>query len=364
MKFIFIVQGEGRGHLTQAISMSQILRQHGHEVSHVLLGKTEGRVIPSYFVEKIGTDVTLFDSPALVLDGGNRRIKIGATLWRNILHASRYFKNLRLINQIVEKHKPDAVINFYELMAGLYFARYRPNTVHICVAHQYLIQHPVFRFPEGHVVDKWLLLINNKMTKLRVNRILALSFQPEADLPKKKIFVAPPLLRSQIMEMQPTVGDYILGYMVYPGYAENVKAWHAKNSDIKAMFFWNRTDVPDELVINENLKFCRLNDEKFLHLMAGCKAYMSSAGFESVCEAGYFGKPTMVVPTEGHYEQYCNGEDSVRTGIAARSYDYDLGALLKHIDEVKARENVFKPWIESAPARFIELIESAVANKK
>ena len=363
MKFIFIVQGEGRGHLTQSISMSQILRQHGHEVCHVLVGKTAGRVIPSYFVDKIGSDVTLFDSPALILDEGNRRIKIGATLRNNMLHAKTYIRSLRRINKVVEKHKPDAIINFYELMAGLYFARYKPQTVHLCVAHQYLIQHPAFRFPKGNRFDRWMLLINNHLTKLRANRILALSFQTEVDLPKKKIFVAPPLLRSEILGMTPTNGDYILGYMVYPGYAENVKAWHAKNPEIKATFFWNKTDVPDELQVNPNLKFCRLNDEKFLKLMAGCKAYMSSAGFESVCEAGYFGKPTMVVPTEGHYEQYCNGEDSIRTGIAARCYDYDLGALINHIEEVSSRTNTFKPWIESAPARFIELIEGAISSK-
>jgi len=363
MKFIFVVQGEGRGHLTQAISMSQILQQHGHEVCHVLVGKTAGRVIPSYFSEKIGADVTLFDSPALVLDGGNRKIQIGATMRINILHAKTYFRSLRRIHKVVEKYKPDAVINFYELMAGLYFARFKPNTVHICVAHQYLIHHPVFRFPKASILDKWMLLINNRMTMFRVNRILALSFQTEVDIPTKKIYVAPPLLRSEIMQMQPTDGDYVLGYMVYPGYAENVKAWHAKNPEIKAVFFWNRTDVPEELHINANLKFCKLNDEKFLKLMAGCKGYLSSAGFESVCEAGYFGKPTMVVPTEGHFEQNCNGEDSVRTGIAARSYDYDLSALINHIQKVANRQNTFKPWIESAPARFITLIEEAVKLK-
>lgn len=39
MKYLFIVQGEGRGHLTQAISLSQMLRRHGHEVVEVLVGK-------------------------------------------------------------------------------------------------------------------------------------------------------------------------------------------------------------------------------------------------------------------------------------------------------------------------------------
>ena len=38
MRYVFIVQGEGRGHLTQAISMERLLRESGHEVAAVLVG--------------------------------------------------------------------------------------------------------------------------------------------------------------------------------------------------------------------------------------------------------------------------------------------------------------------------------------
>ena len=36
MKFLFIVQGEGRGHLTQAITLENILLRNGHEVDVLL----------------------------------------------------------------------------------------------------------------------------------------------------------------------------------------------------------------------------------------------------------------------------------------------------------------------------------------
>jgi UDP:flavonoid glycosyltransferase YjiC (YdhE family) len=53
MKILFLVQGEGRGHLTQAISMGQILTREGHEISGVLVGNSVGRTIPSFFKEQI-----------------------------------------------------------------------------------------------------------------------------------------------------------------------------------------------------------------------------------------------------------------------------------------------------------------------
>ena len=41
MKFLFIVQGEGRGHLTQAITLEEILLRNDHEVVEVLVGKEQ-----------------------------------------------------------------------------------------------------------------------------------------------------------------------------------------------------------------------------------------------------------------------------------------------------------------------------------
>ena len=32
MKYLFIVQGEGRGHLTQAMTLERMLERHGHQV--------------------------------------------------------------------------------------------------------------------------------------------------------------------------------------------------------------------------------------------------------------------------------------------------------------------------------------------
>lgn len=53
--------------------------------------------------------------------------------------------------------------------------------------------------------------------------------------------------------------------------------------------------------------------------MAGCKAYASTAGFESVCEAMYLGKPILMVPA--HIEQDCNAYDAEKSGAGIISSD-------------------------------------------
>lgn len=62
MKVLFIVQGEGRGHLTQAITLEEILRRNGHEVVEVLVGKSNTRRLPGFFNRSIGTCETLSQS--------------------------------------------------------------------------------------------------------------------------------------------------------------------------------------------------------------------------------------------------------------------------------------------------------------
>lgn len=60
MKFLFIVQGEGRGHLTQAITLEEILRRNGHEVVEVLVGKSSSRRLPGFFNRNIHAPVKRF----------------------------------------------------------------------------------------------------------------------------------------------------------------------------------------------------------------------------------------------------------------------------------------------------------------
>ena len=53
MKVLFVVQGEGRGHLTQAIAMEDLLRRNGHKVVEVLVGKSNSRSLPGFFNRNI-----------------------------------------------------------------------------------------------------------------------------------------------------------------------------------------------------------------------------------------------------------------------------------------------------------------------
>ena len=66
MKVLFVIQGEGRGHLTQALTLEKILRDNGHEVVGMLIGKSKSRTLPAFFTARTKAPVTTFSSPNFV----------------------------------------------------------------------------------------------------------------------------------------------------------------------------------------------------------------------------------------------------------------------------------------------------------
>ena len=49
MKMMFSVLGEGRGHMTQAMAVKEMVENAGHEVAVVTLGVSSKREIPAFF---------------------------------------------------------------------------------------------------------------------------------------------------------------------------------------------------------------------------------------------------------------------------------------------------------------------------
>ena len=63
LRCLFIIQGEGRGHMTQALALQTMLERAGHSVCGVLVGRSAHRAIPAFFLDAIAAPVTSFDSP-------------------------------------------------------------------------------------------------------------------------------------------------------------------------------------------------------------------------------------------------------------------------------------------------------------
>ncbi len=357
VRFLFTVQGEGRGHYTQALSLAAILRKQGHEVVAVLVGKSDNREIPPFFAEKIGAPVTAFSSPNFTSFYKQKRPNILMSVATNFSRPFIFRKSLQLIRHAIEEHRPDKVINFYEMITGMAYGIYRfdkkMGVEMICVAHQYILLNPNYKTSPEQDVKYYFLRMLSRITSNRASRILALSFRDMPGAPAKRIVTVPPLLRPELFHIRPAEGDYIHGYMLNAGYYDEIVRWHERHPGVPLRFFWDKSDAPEELPVDDRFTLFRLHDEKFLTSMAGCMAYATTSGFESLCEALYFRKPTLMIPV--HVEQEFNAYDAALSGVGIAGKRFDLDRLIDFIPGYAPDEG-FRDWVLQAETRFVKEI--------
>jgi len=355
VKFLFVVQGEGRGHLTQAISLAGILRRNGHEITEVLVGRSNSREVPKFFYEKIGAPVREYEAPSFIFKKDKKHIDPVKTFLHNLnpQKLKIYGESIEMIHKRVMYRKPDVVVNFYELLPGFMQLRYRLDIPFINIGHQYLLLHPDYVHGKGDAQHMTLLRFHALLSSIFASKLLALSFYPMRNRPHDRMTVVPPLLRREILDATSVEGDFILGYMLNQGYENEVRAWHRKNPEVKLHFFWDKKDAPETMGVDDTFTLHRINDERFVDYMRRCRGYITTAGFESVCEALYLNKPVMLIPA--HIEQEVNAADavSIHGGITGNSFD--LSKLLEYMDERRTFDAAtFREWVVSAEQVFLE----------
>jgi uncharacterized protein (TIGR00661 family) len=124
--------------------------------------------------------------------------------------------------------------------------------------------------------------------------------------------------------------------------------------------FVDRKGIAEVEEYRKNLFVHPIDGKKFLEMMAGAKGLVTTAGFESVCEAMYMRKPVLMVPVEDHYEQFCNSQDAVRAGAGVFSRKFEISKLLTYIASGKQGNENFKEWVDSAPELILRQVYGAL----
>ena len=287
---MFIVQGEGRGHLTQALTLEKHLTGQGHEVVEVLVGQSSQRELPEFFGRRLKAPLLRFESPNFLPTPANRRNKLGRSIAYNILRLPAFIRSIAFINRRIRQSGADVVVNFYELLTGLTYLFCRPRATQICIGHQYLFLHRDFEFPRVNRLSLEMLKMFTRITSIGANRLLALSFRRMPDDVQQHIYVVPPLLRREALQQSSTQGDYVLGYMVNSGFAEQVMEWHKACPEVPLRFFWDRRGEEKVKKMDDTLMFHRLDDKVFLEQMAGCRAYASTGRFRVDMRSHVYGQ--------------------------------------------------------------------------
>jgi uncharacterized protein (TIGR00661 family) len=362
MRIAFVVQGEGRGHMTQALAMKAMLERNGHQIVGVLVGQSSVRSIPNFFLDKLGKVPTVFPSPNFITDASQKGIRVGYSIWKNLGLAGRFIKSLHIIEKQLIKWDAELVINFYEPLMGLYSFLGFKKIPMVAIAHQYVYLHKAFQFPKAGAMQRRALTTFTKITSAGALMKLAISLYPMVGK-VEGIEIVPPLLRSQLFALQPRQGDYYLVYLLNTGYIDEILDFHRKYPKVKLHCFTDRKEVRDEMVIDDTLTFHQLSDEKFLRLMAGARGLVSTAGFESIAEAMYLGKPCLMVPVQGHWEQMSNALDAVKIGAGIHDTRFNIERLVGHMELTPKDYSGYRAWVDSSEERIMKALEPFLAAK-
>jgi uncharacterized protein (TIGR00661 family) len=288
----------------------------------------------------------------------NRSVSMTGTLASVIRRAPEYVRSLRRLKAIVRELQPDVLLNFFEPLTGIYAMTSRRRPPIVTIGHQFMFEHPDYIRVAGVRMQqfgmKWFVrLVGSASTRL------ALSLYEAADMPEKSLFVCPPLLRKRLFELEPNPnGSFTLVYLLNHGYAGQIIKWHEANPKTALHCFYDKPGALAESRHDDTLTFHRLDGEKFLRMMAECRNVVCTAGFESVSEAAYLGKPLFMVPVENHVEQQINALDAVKIGLGVTDSRFNLDKLSELPD--KLNNGTFRNWIARAESILLRAIQDAV----
>ncbi len=287
----------------------------------------------------------------------NRSVSNAATLFGVVKNLPKYRRILRQLDAIVKEAQPDMIINFFEPIAAFYAITRRKRPPMVAIGHQFMFQHESYIHTPKMWKQQLSMRIYTWILGARTSK-LALSLYEAADLPAKRIIVGPPILRKQLfgLESNPN-GDFVLIYLLNHGYATQIIEWSDRNPQVKLHCFYDKPEAPPEFQHSPSLTFHRLDGEKFLKMMAECRHVVCTAGFESVSEAAWLGKPLFLVPVENHVEQQVNALDAQQFGIGIAETTFNLDRLRELPDRLPTEK--FRRWVASAPQKLFAVIEHA-----
>lgn len=315
MKILFGVQTEGNGHITQAIGVKQHLNNKGHDVALAFAAKKK-KGLASYFKSEF--ELVEYEGFDFVF-GKNGRVVIWKTVLKNLIELPRLILSFKKICGVIDREKPDVIVNFYEPLVGLTSIFY-PKIRYISIGHQYAMESSEYPNVKGYFFQKIFLGIINGITSIN-STIVALSYYEYSD---NSVVVCPPILREESYKLSNTQSDFVLVYLMNEDMLPQLINESHIHPELNIECF---TKLTKQHEVPVNLKVYNLDGKEFQKKMKVCKAVVCSGGFETASEAILQKKPLLMIPMPNHYEQHSNVNDAKLHGFGEWCSKIDLNMI-------------------------------------
>lgn len=286
----YCICGEGMGHAIR----SSVIIDHIKDKYDVYIFSSDRayKYLNEKFdnVYKIGGFNTVYINNKV----NNTKTLINA-LKRNPLNIKEGYEELY---KKARKLSPDVIVTDFEIYATMVSKLLSIPLISLDNIH--MITQTAIDYPPKHQGEmlKAKGVIKSYVIKPKIH-ILTSFFYPKIK-PKKRAVLYPPVIREDILKLEPTIEDHIIVYQTSKESVKLVEQLKSLNEKF-TVYGFNKDEV------DENLTYKLFNENEFYNDLASAKAVICNGGFTFISEAISLKKPIYSVPAIGNFEQTLNG---------------------------------------------------------
>ncbi|AMD17039.1 teichoic acid biosynthesis protein [Methanobrevibacter sp. YE315] len=195
--------------------------------------------------------------------------------------------------------KPDVIVTDFEIYATMVSKLLSIPLISLDNIH--MITQTKIDYPKKHYAEmiKAKGVIKTYVVKPKVH-ILTSFFYPKVR-PRKNAVIYPPIIREDILKLEPSEDDHIIVYQTSKESVKLVNKLKSLKNEKFIVYGFNKNEV------DENLTYKEFNEDVFYDDLASSKAVICNGGFTFISEAICLKKPIYSVPAIGNFEQTLNG---------------------------------------------------------
>ena len=348
MRILYGVVGEGMGHAIRSkVVIDHLIRDEGHEVEVVVSGRAH-EVLSRFFpeVHRIwGLSMTFEDS----------RFKVWRSVLDNLTEAidSGFPENIRQYFEITEDFRPHLVISDFESWSYLFGVRHALPV--ICIDNIQMVarcRHDrefVRRYRKEYELQKNFV---KSKTPGSAHYYIPTFFHPEVR--KRRTTLIPPILRQEILDVEPSWGDHILVYQTSTS-SEDLPEVLAQ-LDQPFVVYGYRRDIT-EPVVEGNVTYKPFDETGFVADLASSKAVIANGGFTLMGETVHLRKPMLCIPLVSQFEQLLNAHYLEEMGFGFSMDRLDVATIRHFVENLDTYRDNLREYNPQDNQRLFDLLD-------
>lgn len=194
---------------------------------------------------------------------------------------------------------PDVIVTDFEIYST--YVSKLLNIPLISLDNMHIITQAEISYPQNQRIEmlKAKAVIKTYVVKPKIH-IITSFFYPKIRS-KKNAVIYPPIIREDILRLEPTTEDHIIVYQTSKESIKLVKRLKALKNEKFIVYGFNKEEI------DGNLTYKLFNENEFYDDLASAKAVVCNGGFTFISEAISLKKPIYSVPAIGNFEQLLNG---------------------------------------------------------